>query len=777
MFNRLPIYSGQSNLSSASSWDQQLTDAIQTCDVTKVRDIVARLSETKEDADRKKIENALRTLVQAPTHTDDAKQPVLKALTGYRGFHCRHIPDFVFDLPASDAQHLIRCFLATGTAPRISKKISTISQEISTFVEHCKNERIERYKTYREEKRQKHNLPNGTLTPYFYTSAANKRSITTNLNFQILEDSKDRFVCRHISEFMRGDESASMDSHKAFKARLNQFDNTATATEALKQIGYDLLEKKFKSDRANPNVVCSNTQFGKMLFKLSGALKDGDVANHAIIFKALSDVHHTITLHIYKNEGKIGIGVHDPNVTANMKHAEYLAEDKEGITALTLQQFMHQSYQDPPDTFAVLNVPKQFADKYAGKLVGEEVQAQVDSVYDALSEDNANHIRAICDELKNKNISGEKLVNLLAKKTNNQVRPGLYLALQSGHAEAVRAFGELLKLLPPESQVAALPNLLAAKRLNGTPGFHMALFNGHAEAVTAFGVLLKLLPEDLQKTALPGLLEAKDNKNIPGLYEAFQQNQAKTVRAFRNLLQLFPEEVREPILFSLLKTHDPEGTPILSRPLEEGNTEAVTACGELLQLLPPKMQEIVLPDLIAAKSFGSTLQKGRAETVKAFGRLHNLLPREALKKLLLDLLVVKGFYQALKNNHAETVKAFRHLHNLLPPEAQETVLLNLLAAKDSNGMSRLKQVLQQGKKTAVLHFVEIVTNAAATFSPKARADLLQMVRSAHGSRKWYALGIWTNDSYYKELIKDQDFRTKFKGMKTALKGKRGGNGV
>ena len=59
------------------------------------------------------------------------------------------------------------------------------------------------------------------------------------------------------------------------------------------------------------------------------------------------------------------------------------------------------------------------------------------------------------------------------------------MALQNGHAEAIKAYVEAI--LNSSLPISYKQELLAAKEpLDGTPGLFMALQNGHTEAVEAY---------------------------------------------------------------------------------------------------------------------------------------------------------------------------------------------------------------------------------------------------------------------------------------------------
>jgi hypothetical protein len=110
-------------------------------------------------------------------------------------------------------------------------------------------------------------------------------------------------------------------------------------------------------------------------------------------------------------------------------------------------------------------------------------------------------------------------ITLLAAKNADGV-PGLYVALKEGHADTIKAFGELLLLVPEDQRVA----LLAAKDADGVPGLYIPLQDGHADAIKAFGELLLLVPEGQRAELLAvtangksGLADALKNGRLEAL--------------------------------------------------------------------------------------------------------------------------------------------------------------------------------------------------------------------------------------------------------------------
>jgi len=295
-------------------------------------------------------------------------------------------------------------------------------------------------------------------------------------------------------------------------------------------------------------------------------LKNGEAANYRLSFRSSKERSHAMTLHIHKDKGVVHVGLHDPNITSNMMREKFLMHDETTITKLKLRYFMELKYKMPPDTFSVTGVPARFADEFAGRLVESNPQVQANSIYGALRYGDAAHIRHIAKLWEKMNISGEEIVELLTKKACNPVLgPALNAAFRRGHAEAVKAFGELLKLIPENRRA----ELLRAKNRDGMPGLYTALYNGRADAVKAFAGLLELIPENQRVE----LLAAKNTHGTPGLYQALWNGCTEAVKAFGELLKLAPARHWG----ELLAAKNTYGVPGLTGALQRKNKSAVLA--------------------------------------------------------------------------------------------------------------------------------------------------------------------------------------------------------
>lgn len=165
------------------------------------------------------------------------------------------------------------------------------------------------------------------------------------------------------------------------------------------------------------------------------------------------------------------------------------------------------------------------------------------ALYVALQNGFGAAIRAYAELLKM--IPESQRAALAAAKRGDGIS-GLYMALQGGHADAIRAYTEILKIVPESRRTA----LLAAKSSDGTPGFYIALHDGHVDALRAYAELLKMVPENQRGT----LLETEDANVIPDMYEALQKCPADVVQEYVELFAMVAENRRPPWLKQLFST-------------------------------------------------------------------------------------------------------------------------------------------------------------------------------------------------------------------------------
>jgi hypothetical protein len=252
----------------------------------------------------------------------------------------------------------------------------------------------------------------------------------------------------------------------------------------------------------------------------------------------------------------------DPNATTS--HVRFASDDMRTLEGLTLKAFIkaesiyNHYYKNSDETSLIFVRPSAPAqaqaepareNRGAGAVENRTLTSCIEgeqlnetALYYMLEYGFAGDIRRLKNEIA-------KRPQLLESK-NVDGTPGLYLAFQEGHADAIRAIGEVLVEL--EVQLDKCLELLAAKGADGTPGLSMALQEGHADAIAAFGQgleKLKVPPDECAE-----LLKAKNRKGAPGLYWALRNGKLDAVKQYTQIVKKIAPELSEEQRASLLKT-------------------------------------------------------------------------------------------------------------------------------------------------------------------------------------------------------------------------------
>ena len=597
-----------------------------------------------------------------------------------------------------------------------------------------------------------------------------KRGLPRNFNRKRnFRDADNKLIeCRHLVEHRQ--QVQEQDPQGKFN------DEHFASKKAIKtHVSYDT-EAKYShlENHATEVHLRYNSDFGKVLVEQLVALAaEGEPPRSKLIMLQSTNHAMSVRLRVKEERGELRYvaELFDPNHTNS--HVRVASASLHAFETLTLKDFidtaaLYQRYyresDKESDKFSAIFVRPSPQTEQSMTTTGQEgaknrkLTSNIEkinptSLWYMLALDLAEDLKC----LKNKITIDEEL---LAAKDADRF-PGLFMALQNGHANAITAFGELLKLVPSEKDRA---KLLAAEAADGTPGLYAAFDQGRADAIEAFGELLKLVSSEDERIKL---LAAKDADGTPGLYAALEEGNADAIKAFGELLKLVSSEDE---CANLLAAKNADGTPGLYMALEEGNADAIKAFGELLKLVS---SEDECANLLAAKNADGTpglymaLEEGNADAIKAFGELLKLVPPQKRAELLAakDADGLPGFHMALQEGHADAIKAFGELLELAQPEERA----KLLIAKDPAGNSAFAAALEDGKLEALKQYMAIVKDMAPSLSPEERAGLLKYIRKSHGEK---IQGQWFDFSFFLSLIEqDPDFYFQFKEMTLALKSK------
>ncbi|WP_261371318.1 ShET2/EspL2 family type III secretion system effector toxin [Yersinia mollaretii] len=222
-----------------------------------------------------------------------------------------------------------------------------------------------------------------------------------------------------------------------------------------------------------------------------------------------------------------------------------------------------------------LNIPlKRLSPEAIIELLAAKRHDGLPGLNIALQEGHTDAIRVYGRIIQTAGLPADKVAELLASKRHDGV-PGLYLALQKGHADAIWEYGEII--LAAKLPAVKVTELLDPK-YNGFTGLHMALNNGHADAIRAYGEVIKTAGLPADKVA--ELLAAKRSDGVAGLLIAIYHGHADAIRAYGQIIQTAKFPAKK--MAELLATKH-NGVSVLQMVLQQGHANAIREYEQIIQ--------------------------------------------------------------------------------------------------------------------------------------------------------------------------------------------------
>lgn len=289
--------------------------------------------------------------------------------------------------------------------------------------------------------------------------------------------------------------------------------------------------------------VVSADQLGDYLTSLATSLTAMQVQKPGVteVNCLLLTSDHSMALHLQQKR-KNGITyfaakLYDPNDTASYRRA--VALTPEGFGSLRFETLLvspenascYAGEDEEPLTLAAVCLGD------VRPAMNRSATASAASMHMALRCGVLEEVRAALrtarsleDSLEE---SSQQVFELVQARSGVHQLPGLYYALQDGHAEAV---GECvdgilgLDSLSDDQRVL----LLSADRWDGVGGLYMAFYEGQTEAVQRF--LEPVLRSNLSEAEKATLAQATHPSGVPGVLAAFFSGHAETVQVFTELI-------------------------------------------------------------------------------------------------------------------------------------------------------------------------------------------------------------------------------------------------
>ena len=360
--------------------------------------------------------------------------------------------------------------------------------------------------------------------PYFSRQRASLEHLNGVVNFADPLYSEKKIVCRHLSTHR----ILNMANHKMGKYRPIPSNNTINALldeNSVRENVHYFIEKQYQKIKINPIEVhlVKNSSFGKALIHqfqtMINNIKKAAEPNkkdEAVRYIILESLNHSMSLRLCIKRNPEGTDYYvveffDPNMTVN--HIRVSNTVLNNLKLFTLRDLFFQIntktsyyniYYPEGNQFSILNVTgtaqetlnslKKNNSKKPNLTSGGDLENSIEKISYLIIDGFHENLIELANELKEKIKKNEINPNEITRIIGLEVSDGcpiLYTAMLQGNTNIIKAYGELLKLIPANTRAS----FLAAKGPEGFPSFLIATAMGHTELIKAFGQLLILIPE------------------------------------------------------------------------------------------------------------------------------------------------------------------------------------------------------------------------------------------------------------------------------------------
>lgn len=433
-----------------------------------------------------------------------------------------------------------------------------------------------------------------------------------------------RHFATHLLRQMQADPALKFDYHRHFS------DPDRIRSSITSQV-----ESQYRDWRINSREthLISIAQFGPFVASQFAAMAAARQTGRLVLM--MSTEHAMAFALRIKQKGQQRwhvVKFYDPNQTTH--HARSKARDDATFASHSLASYvadarmLHMYFPDP-NGIALLLVQSQEAASagapanrvLTSRIADDEIDAA--AMHHLLSDGFGGTLRQLRPALEQlARLSSDTCHHMLAARNRSGIS-GLYMALQNGHADAVRAFGSLLSLLTEPDR-----NRFLIETIVRDGALPIAMQTGQAEAITALGELLATAEPETRSAVAMG----RNLHGIHGLLLAAICGQAAAIRAFGVLF----EHVPVPYRAGFLAMTDPDGDTGFHTATMLGFPEVLLAYRQLLEKVPPdqRLLPLSVSDQDGITAFEMALDKGEPAILDAWEQLLRLVPDDDAVRLV-----------------------------------------------------------------------------------------------------------------------------------------------
>ena len=430
---------------------------------------------------------------------------------------------------------VLRCLLVAGTPDEL-RKLTKEKHLVGQWIEALKDD------------------PglSAVLKEFPYQSAKRGKPENFNKEAKFIGVSHKAIVCRHLATYQQEVQT----QNPRIKFDYDQFNSREKIAINVKPD----IEKTYKTLKAHASEthLIKNSKFGQFLVRQLEAMeKDGKQSKLMLMQSTIHAMNLGLRTKEKNGEKSYVVKFFDPNDTTtgtrSKTNSVQTFETQTLASYITDADKMKGYYPEPMGMSMIFVRPEEEAQASTSMLPAFSAGRTLTSMDIKDNEDNEGIDTTVIWHLMSEGFAGNlrKLrghfaalpehlfVEPIAGK-NAKGYPALYAGMNNGHADAIRAYGELLKQFEslPEDQ---LIELISGESATGYSALFVGMHEGHAEAIKACGDLLKLLPPDRQADLLLAKISRGAYKGQSGLHIALAKGHFSAANELLQLLtQLAP---------------------------------------------------------------------------------------------------------------------------------------------------------------------------------------------------------------------------------------------
>ena len=506
--------------------------------------------------------------------------------------------------------------------------------------------------------------------PYYpgkFTADSDGRTLK-NLNCRarfpaIGNQSPKEIVCRHLATYFF-EESAK---NPAAKFDYQAFTNIGGIQSSVKpetQLRFNAIRR-----RATETHLIHSKEFGKFL---ASQFTEMEQCSKKIKVALLVSENHVMAFSLRikqkDNTTMYGVRFYDPNRTNG--HSRNSSSSIHSFSSLSVESYLDETrlrkhYFPSHDALcsifihdSKINEPNLNNVQEPRKFTSIRCDISEEMIYALFFHGFDESLRNLKPALQAMPLS-QRLALLSTTEKSNKLSAFVFSCHQE-FSNVVRAFGELLEVIPIEKRFAMLE-----ASISNLPVLRAMITLKKIDVIPAFSAAIRLLPADRQSEFLESRYEG-----TTAMEAALWEGDAAVISRYCDLIMSVKKDNIDDAKLLLMAKNE-NGQPFLHSAVISGQQNAVESYAIAISHLDQSDRALMcsVSDSAGMSPLCRALERGNAAAILGFKALLEVIPAEDRVELLVtkDAWGVSGLRHALENGHTQAIEAYSALLETITP--------------------------------------------------------------------------------------------------------------